>query len=380
MNNRLFYHSMKGFKAQLSFLVLALSLFACSEVIDLDVDDTTSGQLIVFGRLSNSNVGNYVSLHRTAVLGKQPDPVLGAEVSITNGEGDTERLIPGDSGIYRLQGNVLLREPGQEYSLEVKLGAKTYVTDPQVMPRNYGEDFMSFELAVNREISSAGVAIEEDVVNVSARTEFGDVSEEFYLRWDIEEAYTYLGTFLPLSHFPLSGGQVQCYVETDLNEQRIFLHNGRDNRATTINDRVFVSRRIDKSFQTLHYFNLIRASLSEEAYNYWSRLDGIVNRQGSIFDVPPAAVPGNIRAEDLDEDVLGFFEVVSVDTTRLRITRSDVPVFIFDECERRGEAFRELFNVPRDCRQCLIDQGIVPPECLLCDVLPGGTYARPSYF
>lgn len=360
-------------------LLVLFGLFGCSEVIDLDTNQE-GGQLIVFGRLSNSNVGNYVSVQRTGVLGKPPTPVFGAEVTISNGTGDTELLIEGDSGVYELPGNVLIREPGQSYVLDVKVRDKTYSTAPQIMPENYGEDFLSWELAVNRDISSAGVAVEEDVVNIYGRTEFSNLPDEFYLRWDIEEAYTYLGTFLPLNHFPLSGGQSQCFVVRDLNEQRIFLHNGKENSAVSLPNQLFVSRRVDKSFQTLHYFNVIRSSLSKEAYEYWSRLDVIVNRQGSIFDVPPAAVQGNVLAESAAEEVLGFFEVVSVDTTRLALTRRDIPVFIFDDCERRGERFLDLFRVPRDCRQCLVDQGIVDASCLYCNVLPGSSSTRPSYF
>lgn len=370
---------MKRTRTLLCYLLVIGSLFTCSEVIDLDIEQG-SEQLIVFGRLSNSNVGNYVSVHRTGVLGRQPAPVFGAQVSITNGLGDTELLIEGDSGIYELPGDVLVRRPGESYFLEVRVRDKTYSTAPQVMPENYGQDFLSWESIVNTDISSGGVAVDEDVVNVYGRTEFDDLPDEFYLRWDIEEAYTYLGTFLPMNHFPRSGGQVQCFVENDLNEQRIFLHNGQENRATTISEQLFVSRRIDKSFQTRHYFNLIRSSLTKEAHEYWSQLDVIVNRQGSIFDVPPAPVEGNVIAQAGDETVLGFFEVISVDTTRLVLTRRDIPVFIFDDCERRGERFLELFTVPRDCRQCLIDEGIVAPSCLLCGVLPGSSRNRPSYF
>lgn len=366
-------------KNYLCFLMLSLALFACSEVIDLDVDET-GGQLIIFGRVSNSSEGNYVSVHRTGDLGGQPVPVSNAQVTITNGSGDLENLMEAEPGRYELAGDVLLRVPGQQYALEVSTGGKTYHTELQEMPQNYGEDQLSFELTERVDITSAGVTIKEDVVNVSGRTEFEELPEEFYLRWDIEEAYTYLGTFLPSNHFPLSGGQVQCYVINSLNEQTIFLHNGKVNRAGVIADRLFVSRRVDKSFQTLHYFNVTRSSLSKETYEYWSKLSGIVNRQGSIFDTPAAPVLGNIIADEGDETVLGFFEVIAVDITRLALTRNDVPVFLFDECEKRGQGFAELFTVPVDCRQCLIDEGIVAPQCLQCDVLPGSSRIRPAYF
>jgi len=361
-----------------SILILLLAVFACSEPIDLSTDES-GGQLIIFGRVTNGTFGNFVNVSRTGEAGEAPVPVSGARVSIVNGQGQTLDLIERDLGNFEIPGGIAFGEVGESYALNVTLLGKTYRTRPQILPPNYGKETMSWELRQVETISSAGVSVIEDVASISSQTDFDELPDEFYLRWDIEEAYTYLGTWLPLSHFPRSGGQVQCYVVSDLNEQRVFLHNGAENRATTIPDRVFVDRRIDKSFQTLHYFNLIRSSINKETYDYWSKLNLIVNRQGSIFDVPPAPLPGNILAED-DEEVLGFFEVVYADTTRLPLTRRDVPVFIFDECEKRGEDFLELFTVPRDCRQCLIDRGIVDESCLNCFAVPGGGYTRPSYF
>lgn len=360
------------------FLLLAC-LFTCSEPIDLATGQT-GGQLIIFGRITNGTFGNFVSVSRTGEAGEQPQPQSGAQVRIFNGRGDFLNLTEREVGKYEFRDpNQIFGEVGETYALEVQIAGKTYTTRPQPLPRNIGRDIMSWELRQVENISTAGVSVVEDVATISARTEFDELPDEFYLRWDIEESYTYLGTWLPLSHFPLNGGAVQCYVINDLNEQRVFLHNGAENRATTIPERVYVDRRIDKSFQTLHYFNLIKSSMSKETHEYWEKLDLIVNRQGSIFDVPPAPLPGNILTED-SEEVLGFFEVVYADTTRLALTRRDVPVFIFDECEKRGEAFRELFTVPRDCRRCVADEGIADESCLYCGVLPGSSYTRPSYF
>lgn len=371
---------MKRLKAHSAIVTLLVLVWACSEVIDLQTDES-GGQVVIFGRVTNGTFGNFVSVSRTAPQGGAPFPILGATVTITGSDGTSQLLIPGDSGIYEFQpGSFLGGSIGESYSLTVQTGDKVYRTEPQLMPQNYGRETMSFELGQIETITSAQGTITQDVASISARTDFDELPEEFYLRWDIEEAYTYLGTWLPLRHYPLSGGSVQCYVINDLNEQRIFLHNGRENRATTIPARVFVDRVIDKSFQTLHYFNLIRSSLSKQTYDYWSRIDLSVNRQGSIFDVPPAGVPGNVLADTPDEEVLGYFEVVSVDTTRLALTRRDVPVFFFDECDFTGPRFPELFTVPRDCRQCLADEGIVEESCLYCGREPGNTNQRPSYF
>ena len=358
---------------------MCLLLVACSEVVDLKVIEA-GGQLIIYGNVTNIREGNYVTIFRTGDLGGEPVPVLGANVTLHYGEGGSAIFAPADSGRYELPLNAAPRVVGGAYRLEVQIGDKRYETDPQVMPPNYGRDIMSFELGTIRSISSQGANIEERVVNVSSQTEFDELGEEFYLRWNLEEAYTYLGTFLPISHFPQSFSQIQCYVINDLNEQRIFLHNGKTNRATTIPSRLYVSRYLDKSFQTLHYFNLTRSSMTREVYDYWVELDQIVNRQGSIFDTPPAAVEGNIRAVDSDEVVLGIFEVVSAEVTRLPVTRRSFPFFLFDECVKMGDARQALTTVPRDCRQCLIDEGLVEDYCLICGALLNSTPIRPYYF
>ena len=367
-------------KASNTFIAFLLLLFGCSQVIDLDVDQV-GGELVVFGRISNSTEGNFVKITRTQASGELPLPVSGATVTLFDDQGNTEPLVERSPGEYTLSGNGLRKGTiGHQYHVEINVDGQAYFTAPQQIPELLGKDSITWEQAVLEEISDTGTATETDVVNIFVETEIDNLPEEFYFRWDLEEAYTFLGTFLPLNHFPLSGGQIQCYVETDLNEQNIFLHNGKTNRATFISPQLLVSRPVDLSFQTLHYFNVIRSVINEETHEYWRRLDQIVNRQGSIFDVAPAGVPGNVLSNNDDGRVLGFFEVVAVDTTRLRMTRNDIPLFIFDPCEKVGQAFLELFTVPRDCRQCLVDEKIIPEFCAYCRGLPGITYTRPSYF
>ena len=355
-----------------------LLLWQCAQPVDLPVAQE-GAQMIIFGHISNGTEGNFVSVHKTAAQGQPPTPILSARVFIESESGEVRRLVAADSGRYVFDGFQSGGTIGQSYALRVELGSRTFTTTLQEMPRLYGRDSMYFELSKEESISTEGVLTSSDVVDVYATTTFDELPEEFYIRWDLEEAYTYLGTYLPASHFPPGGGQVQCYVINRLNEQEIFLHNGAANRAPVIPGKLFHRRLFDKSFQAKHYFNLIRSSLSKDAHRYWSQLDLVSNREGSIFDVPPAGVRGNIESSAGDE-VLGYFEVVSLDTTRLLLTHNDVPFFFFDECVKRGEDFAALFTVPRGCVSCLIEQGIVELYCLNCNVLPGSSYQRPSYF
>lgn len=56
-----------------------------------------------------------------------------------------------------------------------------------------------------------------------------------------------------------------------------------------------------------------------ETFEYWEKVAEVVGSTGSLFDAPPAAIPGNIfNPEDQDEVVLGYFEVTNNQTTRFR--------------------------------------------------------------
>ena len=361
-----------------SFIVIGLVMFlvACEQVIDLEVEQR-GGEIVITGRVSNSSEGNYVSVHRTAPGGQEPEPIIDARVNVFDESGNVFSLQYDDNGRYLLESG-FRGVIGEAYRLEVTIRDEVFETDWQTMPVQVGRDTLSWQTNTFERITPDGVRIEENVVEVFGTTTFDNPPDEFYIRWDLEEAYTYVGTILPQQNFPPSGGQIQCFVINDLNEQSIFLHNGTLNKAATIPNQLLVRRLVDESFQAKHYFNLIKSNLTKEAYDYWDKLDNIVNLQGSIFDVAPAPVPGNVASPS--QRALGFFEVSSVDTTRTFLTNNDIPFFFFDPCRKVGQERALLFSVPTGCKQCLIDEKIVPGYCIFCGLTPNNTGRRPSYF
>ncbi len=364
-----------------SFLLVLISLLVvtCNEVIDLDTDQE-GGELVIFGRISNSNIGNYVEISRTVDYGGEPEPVSEAEVKIYDEDGNVECLVLESQGRYILIGDILERNVGDSFRLEVNLLGETYTSPFQKISPVIARDELSWQIAEETEINPAGAEVVRDVVQLFATTTIDELPEEFYLRWTIEEAYTHIGTALPSSHFPRYT-PAQCYVIQDLSEQDIFLLDGTRVRNTNLNDRYLVSRVIDNSFAVKHYFNLIQSALNKETYEYWSQVNSIIARNGSIFDVPPAGIPGNISSTNTEENVLGFFEAIGVDTARILLTNDDIPIFFEDPCEiNTPREFVDVTSVPFECVACLVERKILPLECIFCFAAPGFTSKRPSYF
>jgi hypothetical protein len=61
-------------------------------------------------------------------------------------------------------------------------------------------------------------------------------------------------------------------------------------------------------------------SLNQDEYYYWEKLQRLTENVGSLYDVTPFSVEGNIfNIDNPDEKVLGYFSVSSVSTKRLFI-------------------------------------------------------------
>ncbi len=363
------------------FSIAALFLvFACSQVIDLETNES-GGQVVIFGRITNGTSFNQISVARTGSLGQAPQPLSGAVVRIINenGEGQLLREEPREPGVYSPEQRDFKGVEGTGYRLEVEVLGEVYSTALQVMPEVIGEDRLDWELVEEEDISTTGTTTTTHAVKVYGETSFRELPDEFYVRWGIEESYTVFGLILPRSWFPRYTPQ-QCYIINDLSEQETFLLDGTKIRTPELGRQLFATRPIDRSFGVKHYFNLIHFAINKQTYDYWSKVNNLTTRVGSIFDTPPAPVPGNIVSTNPDEDVLGFFEVVSIDTARMFLTNNDIRVFWDDPCELNGEEWLPVFTVPIECVICLIEEKIVEETCVFCSILPNSTLTRPSYF
>ena len=357
-----------------------MMLFACSQVIDLDISQT-GGQVVIFGRITNGTAFNQVSVALTGPEGGLPEPLSNAMVKIIDEDGQETVLVESvrEAGVYSPPGNQLQGVVGRAYRLEVQVLSRTFRTELQTMPEVLGEDTIDWEVTEEEEITADGASIVRNFVKVYGSTTFRELPDEFYVRWGIEESYTILGMVLPRSVFPRYT-PFQCYIINNLSEQEAFLLDGTKIRSQQLGRRLFADRLVDRSFAVKHYFNIIQSAINKETHDYWSKVNSLTTREGSIFDEPPAPVPGNIFSDDPNEEVLGFFEVTAVDTARRFLTNNDIRAFWDDPCELNGPEWLPVFSLPPECIQCLFDEEIVDETCVFCQRLPNSSLSRPSYF
>lgn len=282
-----------------------------------------------------------------------------------------------EEGNYKLSGEIIRGTPGRTYFIEIESeNGGLYRSVPEKMPTLQVHDSLYVITSLEEVVGSSGAISNQSVAKVYASSSIPVSDEPIFIKWDLEEVFVIAEASLPLSQFPFWSSKT-CFITLYEQPQSLFLYSSAELSQTRIDDQLFLTKVLDVTFYNKHYFNLIQYSITEDAYNYWQRLDQVVNRVGSIFDTPVAKVRGNLyNFNDISEEVLGYFEVAAVDTTRNLLSRANVPFYIPMPCE----VPLEIFRVPYNCVPCIDDFDIIDDECLNCLLFPESSVIRPSYF
>jgi hypothetical protein len=106
-------------------------------------------------------------------------------------------------------------------------------------------------------------------------------------------------------------------------------------------------------------------SVNEDEYAYWEKLQNISEDVGSLYDITPSSVPGNIYCvEDPSEQVLGYFSVSAKTSKRIYI----------------APHFRGLVNLYKECpTDTIYGNAQIPNLNSVVWIIVDEPFARPPY-
>jgi hypothetical protein len=321
----------------------------------------TRNSLVVNAVISDKSGPQYIVLGTTAGPKQSPDPLEGAQVTISDENDIQENLKDIGKGKYQLDQTKIKGRKTGLYILDIQLpDGRHYKSTAETMSSPQASDNAYFRVETETLVSSEGVSITNDNVMVYLNTLLPLGSEPAYLRWAIEEVYCIIPSCSPRA----LACPPYCYIYQEVSKYNLELVKTTDFNTRELHDILLQKRAVDYTFMVRHFFNISQYSMNPNAFDYWKKVQLLTQRSGSIFDTPPAAVPGNIHnVNDPSETVFGYFEASAERLTRIYVDKgfitTDVTACTWD------------FRIPA---------GNYYSYCINCNSVRGSTNTRPDWF
>lgn len=321
--------------------------------------------LVVFGTLSDQPGRHIFRVTRTNAFERQVDsrPIEGAILLVQDSKGKQYPFVALEAGTYLLKDTLFRASAGEQYQLDIKLpDGGHYRSDVETMPA-----------AVRMDSVYPGIAVKEFDQSLQIFTDVKIPADPngVYLRWEVSRVWrrTSIDFATLFQNYFKFKPPVVCYMTEDPepNAVRIFGSKRRD--AFPLRQQEIARIEADYKFFERNAIEVTQYRISSKAHEYWNKINLVGNPQGTIFDVPPATIRGNIyKVDNPKERILGYFEVAAVDSA---YTYTD-----------RG-IFRYTINNP-----CLVDYTKpaweatygYSPECAFCVNIEGHSTKVPKFW
>ncbi len=312
---------MRYIKFYISLIVLNIGFYSCQKPIDIKATTTNVNILVVEGLINAGTDLTKIKLSRTVIIGNKTtaNPEGGAIVTIENAQATVVTLNEISKGTYS-SAAILNLDKTKQYRVRVKTAnGKTYLSD-------------LVDVKITPPIDSVGYTIKNNGIQIYANAHDDSNNSRYYL-YNYAEAWQFNAKYYSSyisngsSVIPRTSAQLvsSCYAETAT--ANIFLNS----TAALTRDisyqfpLIFIegtSERISVRYSIL----VNQTALTKEAYVFWENLKKSTESLGSIFDVQPSQLTGNVHnIADPTEPVIGYISVGTSQSKRIYINKRDLP-------------------------------------------------------
>ncbi|MBP6397653.1 MAG: hypothetical protein KA340_07215 [Saprospiraceae bacterium] len=332
------------------------------DTIDISVPSKFENGLVVQGGLiRHSNQARVIVQFRSVSDEKSQSNVIRVlNASVYNDLGQSKELILDLDGFYKT-----IIEDSTKFSFA--FGRSFYV---KVTTYN-GDEFMSEPETLSNSPAIESLSwkkVKKSIVNNLNQIELADFVEIYlttrkpvelnYLKFDVINAYKYTDQ---LEGFP--PGKL-CYVTQRADTRNVLLYDHSSLTLPEIKDIPVYDHRVDYLFSEGYYANIVLQSIGKKAFDYYTQINELNNREGSIYDAPAGRIISNIKnMTHPDQNAYGFFYAVTQDTARISIQPSEV-----------GSPARQCPVPPSETSPCPVR------FCCDCLTINGAKLEKPWYW
>jgi hypothetical protein len=302
-----------------SYIIIAviLSLSGCVTKFMPEIEESRE-LLVVEGLITDQPETNRIRLTKSMPLDKKSTikPIVGCIVTITDDLDNLWTLRDAGNGYYITDSLQFRGVVGRQYKLQIQSNGK--------IPNNYFYESLPMELKpvppiddlfYEKEIIEAGndqrAAKEGCTIYLNTRDNSGNCK---YFRWDYTETWEV---------------RVPYEIENNLcwatNKSSAILIKNAGILSENIVSRYPLNSISNETDRLEDKYSILvnQYSINETEYSYWDKMQKISQQTGSLYDIIPASIQGNIYCvDDPSRKVLGFFSVSAKASRRIFIEDS----------------------------------------------------------
>ncbi len=297
-------------------LLLAFLMDSCQERIIFDFGNIER-RLVVDGFITDSMKQHKVRLTYSTEL-MEPQYEENATLIIRDELGNSHFLTYEGEGSYVT--DFMAAEEDTRYKLLIYLGDSLFETGYEELPKGQGT---VLEVGYTPEerllVSGNSDLVDEEGVRIRG-TIFREDQPSYY-QWIIE--HWFVGHAWQA---PVNGWKRRCYIK-DYDLHRVLLSEDEPGEGQSSDSYDVELEFIPISEKTWEGFvsRIRRLQISESSYEYWSYIREQVENVGSLFDVAPRNIYGNVFSSITAEPVLGYFGVYREMTKDIYISDTLLP-------------------------------------------------------
>jgi hypothetical protein len=330
----------------LILLFIIASLCTCIDPYTPQFSEHDS-MLVVEGLITNENISYKIKLSKTFTgLQSGSIRVRDATINISDENGKATNLINKGNGIYSTDSTLFIGKVGKTYTLNISThDGKKYKSDSCKMYPVSRIDTIYFEKNIgytnNQSEIHKGISIYVDSKS--------DVESNGNLRWEYEEIWKFSLPYPKRYDYisesnivPIKDWKPSCWKK--VNSSEVLINSYQPGQSSRIERQPICFIASDASDRlSIQYSILVKQfSLSYKEYDFWRNLKKISESGGDIFISQPFPIASNIHnVDDLQEKVIGYFEVSAVTQKRKYITFKESiinlnlpPYNYFQNCSR----------------------------------------------
>lgn len=377
-------------------LLMAIVLFtSCEEQFWPELGDKYENILVVEGMIT-SEPGPYTVLLSSSTSIDNPvyTPLSGYEAIFMDNLGNSEILSEVESGVYKTAVDGIQGTIGKKYQLSIQSPqGKTYQSGFEEIRAPVGIDSIYITLDYRE---NSGFPFDIPGYQFYLNTEAATKDSTYYL-WKLERTYEYHADFRTYFWFD---GELHSFPDTDSIKicwktdpvYQIFTESTVGLAEPIISDFPLHYVSFDNREFSVRYSLLVnQLTISEQAQEYWKRVNEQNTTGGEFYTKMPYQVRGNINnINNPDETVLGYFQAAGSDKKRVFFNRPDFQVkMYYPFCELHEPDYLEYalmlqFPDPRDWPQYVTmnayySRAVPVQECVDCRE-NGGTIDKPEFW